>query len=97
VDIFFGLIYHNWTQLPNGVPKLIPLCPIWGNDTSKSIGFFFSINSNISKYLEFWKLNIMRNEMYTKAIGPHIEYKEAILESHLSKPLPKQSPILLEG
>jgi hypothetical protein len=47
--------------------------------------------------LEFWKLNIMRNEMYTKAIGPHIEYKEGILESHLSKPLPKQSPILLEG
>jgi hypothetical protein len=47
--------------------------------------------------LEFWKLNIMRNEMYTKAIGLHIEHKEGILESYLSKPLPKQSPILLEG
>jgi hypothetical protein len=35
--------------------------------------------------------------MYTKAIGLHIEYKEGILESHLSKALPKQSPILLEG
>jgi hypothetical protein len=35
--------------------------------------------------------------MSTKAIGLHIEYKEGILETHLSKPIPKQSPILLEG
>jgi hypothetical protein len=39
----------------------------------------------------------MKNEMYAKAIGPHIEYKEGLLESHFSKPLPKQSPILLQG
>ncbi len=45
----------------------------------------------------FWNLNIMRNEMYTKAIGPHIEYKEGILEPHLLKSLQKQNPILLEG
>jgi hypothetical protein len=43
VDVFFALIYHNWTQFPNGVPKPIPFCPIWRNDISKSIGFFFSL------------------------------------------------------
>ncbi len=43
MDEIFGLIYHNWTQLPNGVAKPIPFCPICGNDTSKSIGFFLSL------------------------------------------------------
>jgi hypothetical protein len=50
MDVFFGLIYHNSRllyaislKLPNGVPKPIPFCTIWGNDTSQSIGFFFSL------------------------------------------------------
>ncbi len=85
MDVVFGLSYHNWTQLPNGVLKPIPFCPIWGNDTSKSIDLFFFINNNISKYLEFWKLNIIRIEMYAKAIGLHIEYKEGYFRITLVK------------
>jgi hypothetical protein len=44
-----------------------------GNDASKSIKKEKFISNDISKYLEFWKLNIMRNEMYAKAM-PYIEY-----------------------
>jgi hypothetical protein len=32
------------------------------------------ISSGISKYLEFWKLNILKDDMYAKAMGFHIEY-----------------------
>jgi hypothetical protein len=83
-------------KLPSGVPKCVPFCPIWGNDASKSIEKGKIINSGISKYLKFWKLNIVRDEMYAKAMGPCIEYWEGILKC-LLKPLPKQSHILLEG
>jgi len=48
------------------------------------------------KYLEFWKLNILINEMYARVMKPYIEYQEGILEC-LSKPILQQSPILLEG
>jgi len=34
------------------------------------------INSGISKYLEFWKLNIVKDDMYAKAMGFYIEYWE---------------------
>jgi hypothetical protein len=72
------------------------LVPFWGFDASKSIEKEKFINNGISKYLELWKVNIVRDEMYTKAMGPYIESWEGILKC-LLKPLPKQSPILLEG
>jgi hypothetical protein len=75
-------------KLPSGVPKHVPFCPICGNDASKSIEKEKVINSGISKYLKFWKLNIVRDEMHAKAMGPYIEYWEGILKC-LSKPLPK--------
>jgi hypothetical protein len=50
---------------------------------------------SISKYLEFWKPNIMKNEMYAKVIGPYIDYWEGVLKC-FPKPLPKESLILLE-
>ncbi len=71
-------------------------CPIWDNGVSKSIEKENFINSDTSKYLKFWTLNIVRDEMYAKAMGPYIEYWECIFKC-LSKPLPKQSHILLEG
>ncbi len=83
-------------KLQSGVPNLVPFHCIWGNDASKSIEKEKFISNGISKYLEFWKLNIVRDEMYTKAMGTYIEYWEGILKC-LLKPLPKQSPILLEG
>jgi hypothetical protein len=67
-------------KLSSGVLKLTPFCAIWDNDLSISIEKEISINSGISKYLEFWKLNIMKDDMYTKAMG-YIEYWEGILKS----------------
>jgi hypothetical protein len=32
------------------------------------------ISSVISKYLEFWKLNVVKDDMYAKAMGFCIEY-----------------------
>jgi hypothetical protein len=32
------------------------------------------INSGISKHLEFWKFNILKDEMYARVMKPYIEY-----------------------
>jgi hypothetical protein len=61
-------------KLPDGVSKPIWFHPIWGNDVSKLIEEEEFINSGISKYLEFWKLNIIIYEVYPKAIRFYIEY-----------------------
>jgi hypothetical protein len=64
-------------KLSNGVLKLTPYCAIWDNDVSTSIEKERSINSGIPKYMEFWRLNIMNNDMYTRAMG-YIEYWASI-------------------
>jgi hypothetical protein len=61
-------------KLLNGIPKLVPICHIWGNDASKLVEKEKIINSGISKYLEFWKLNILKDEIYTRVMKPYIEY-----------------------
>jgi hypothetical protein len=60
-------------KLPSGVPKLVPFHLVWGNDASKSIKEEKIICNGISKYLEFWNLNIVRNEMYGKAMVLNIQ------------------------
>jgi hypothetical protein len=50
-------------KLPSGIPKLVPFYPIWRNDASKLVEKEKLINSGISKYSEFWKLNILKDEM----------------------------------
>ncbi len=80
----------------NGIPKHVPFHPVWGNDASKLVEKERFINSGISKYLEFWKLNILKDEMYAKAMKPYIEYWEGILEC-LLKPIPQQILVLLKG
>jgi hypothetical protein len=74
-------------KLLSGIPKLIPFRPIWGNDALKLVEKKRFINSGISKYLEFWKLNILKDEVYARAMKPYIEYWEGILKC-LSKPIP---------
>ncbi len=83
-------------KLPNGIPKLVPFYPIWRNDASKLVEKEEFINGGISKYLEFWKFNILRDEMYARVMKPYIEYWEGILKS-LSKPILQQSLVLLKG
>ncbi len=48
----------------SGIPKHVPFCPIWGNDVSKLVEKERFINCGILKYLEFWKFNILTDEMY---------------------------------
>jgi hypothetical protein len=83
-------------KLPSGIPKPIPFLPIWGDDVLKSVEKERFINSGISKYLEFWKLSILKDEMYARVMKPYIDYWEGILKC-LSKPIPQQSHVLLEG
>ncbi len=98
-----GLVIWLWKfddqchpKLPNGILKHVPFQPIWGNDAPKSINKKKFINSGISKYLEFWKLNILKDEMYARVMKPYVEYWEGILKC-LLKPIPQQSFILLKG
>jgi hypothetical protein len=52
--------------------------------------------NGLSKYAEFWKMGMCKDETYAKQFGPYLDYWENILEL-LSKPLPTQSSTLLEG
>jgi hypothetical protein len=73
--------------LLSGIPKHVPLRSIWGNDVSKSVEKERFINSGISKYLEFWKFNILKDKMYVRIMKPYIEYWEGFLKC-LLKPIP---------
>jgi hypothetical protein len=57
------------SKLLNGIPKHVPFHSIWGNDALKLVEKEKFINSGILKYLEFGKFNILRDEMYTRAIS----------------------------
>jgi hypothetical protein len=54
------------------------------------------INVGLSKYMDFWKVGITQSLTYEMKMKLYVEYWEDIL-LHLSKPLPPQSVILLEG
>ncbi len=40
------------------------------------------ISSGISKYLKFWMLNIVKDNMYAKAMGFYIEYWEVFYSAY---------------
>jgi hypothetical protein len=44
--------------------------PIWGNDATKSIDKEKFINDKFSKYVEFWKMGMCKDETYVKKLGP---------------------------
>jgi len=45
------------------------------------------ISSEILKYIEFWKLEMPKDDSYSKVMGPYVKYWENILEL-LSRPIP---------
>jgi hypothetical protein len=55
------LVDQGRPKLLSGIPKPVPFHPIWGNDASKSVDKERFINNGISKYLKFWKLNILKD------------------------------------
>lgn len=49
-------------KLSQGLSNLVPFCPIWVNDASKSIEKDKIINNGLSKYMEFWRLGMWKDE-----------------------------------
>ncbi len=92
-----------WKVNPNGspkllmgVPSLVIYCPIWGIDPSKYVERQMFISVGLSKYVDFWKISIAQCVTYEMKMKPYFDYWENIL-LHLSRPLPCESAILLEG
>jgi hypothetical protein len=47
-----------------GLPNLIPFRPIWGNHELRANEKERFINTGISKYIEFWKLGMLKDDSY---------------------------------
>ncbi len=63
-----------------GVSNFVPFHPIWGNDELRVGEKERFINSRILKYIEFWKLGMVKDDLYSRMIGPYVKYWENILE-----------------
>jgi hypothetical protein len=79
-----------------GVLNLVPFRLIWGNDELKVGEKERFINSKMLKYIKFWKLGMLKDDMYLKVMGSYVKYWENILDL-LLKPIPWHSFVLLEG
>ncbi len=64
------------------------ISPDMGNDELRASEKERFINSGISKYIEFWKLGMSKDDLYSRVMGPYVKYWENILEL-LSKPIPR--------
>jgi hypothetical protein len=78
------------------VPNLVPFCPIWGIDGMKACEKESFISSRISKYVDFWKLGMLKDDLYARIMGLYVKYCKSILEL-LSKPIPWQNFVMLKG
>ncbi len=63
-----------------GVSNLGPFRPIWGNDELRACEKKMFINRGISKYIEFWKLGMSKDDSYFRVMGPYVKYYENILK-----------------
>ncbi len=69
------------------VPNFIPFYMIWGIDELKASEKERFISNKISKYTEFWKLGMLKDNLYFRIMGLYVKYWESILEL-LSRPIP---------
>ncbi len=76
-----GLAIQLWKEDGIGRPKLlvgvlnlVPFHPIWRNDELRPGEKERFINSRISKYIEFWKLGMLKDNLYSKVMGPYVKY-----------------------
>jgi hypothetical protein len=56
----------------------IPFCLIWGNDELRAGEKERFISSGISKYIEFWKLGMLKDDLYSRVMGPYVKYWDNI-------------------
>ncbi len=79
-----------------GVLNPVPFRSIWGNDELRADEKESFISSGILKYNEFWKLGMLKDDSYSKVMGPYVKQWENILEL-LLRPIPRHNFVLLEG
>jgi hypothetical protein len=66
-------------KLSSGISKLVPFHPFWANDITKAMEKQNFITFVISKYSEFWNLNILKDPKHANIMKPYIDYWEPIL------------------
>jgi hypothetical protein len=84
-------------KLPQRLPNPIPFYFIWENDGTKSIEKENFINGKLSKYVEFWRMGMCKDETYARKYSPYMDYWKTSFIILLSKPLPTQNSTFLEG
>jgi len=57
-----------------GVSNPIPFHSIWGNDELRVGEKERFISSEISKYIEIWKLGMLKDDLYPRVMGPYVKY-----------------------
>jgi hypothetical protein len=57
-----------------GVSNPVPFRPIWGNDKLKACEKERFISSRNSKYIQFWKLGMSKDNLYSRVMGPYVKY-----------------------
>jgi hypothetical protein len=75
-------------KLLAGVSNPIPFCPIWWSNELKGSEKERFISNKILKHIEFWKLEMSKDDSYSRVMGPYVKYWENILEL-LSRPIPR--------
>ncbi len=56
------------------VLHLVPFHPIWGIDELKASEKERFISSKISKYIEFWKLAMLKDDLHVRIMGLYVKY-----------------------
>ncbi len=52
----------------------IPFHLIWGNDELRACEKERFISSGILKYIEFWKLGMLKDDSYYRIMGIYVKY-----------------------
>jgi hypothetical protein len=61
-------------KLLTWVLNLVPFHPIWGIDELRASEKERFISSGILKYVEFWKLGMLKEDLYARVMGPYVKY-----------------------
>jgi hypothetical protein len=54
-------------------PNPVPFCSIWGNDELKASEKERFISREISKYIKFWNLEMLKDDSYSRVMGPYVK------------------------
>jgi hypothetical protein len=70
--------WHMMSKTAGGargeVLNLVPFCLIWRIDELRGGEKDKFINNGIFKYIEFWRLGMLKDNSYSKVMGPYVKY-----------------------